>query len=51
MGNEPAPYRRFRVANGLPIEGLYDSVVDVRLQQLLDAGSDQADLMASVSAN
>ena len=37
MGNEPAPYRRFRVANGLPIEGLYDSVVDVRLQRLLDA--------------
>jgi superfamily II DNA or RNA helicase/HKD family nuclease len=37
MGNEPAPYRRFRVANGLPIEGLYDSVVDARLQALLDA--------------
>ncbi|MEY3025171.1 MAG: hypothetical protein RLZZ238_68, partial [Planctomycetota bacterium] len=37
MGNEPAPYRRFRVTNGLPIEGLYDSVVDARLQALLDA--------------
>lgn len=36
MGNGSASHRRIRVANGLPIEGLYDSVVDSRLQRLLE---------------
>ena len=38
MGNDGASYRRVRIrANGFPVDGLYDSVVDARLQLLLDA--------------
>ena len=38
MGNDSASYRRVRIrANGFPVDGLYDSVVDARLQLLLDA--------------
>lgn len=36
MGNGSASHRRIRVANGLPIEGLYDSVIDSQLQRLLE---------------
>jgi superfamily II DNA or RNA helicase/HKD family nuclease len=36
MGNDGATYRRVRIrANGFPVDGLYDSVVDTRLQLLL----------------
>ena len=38
MGNDGASYRRIRIRNdGVPVEGLYDSVVDARLKALLDA--------------
>ena len=37
MENDGAQHRRIRVRNsGLPFEGLYDSVIDTRLQALLD---------------
>ena len=38
MGIDRGSYRRIKVRqDGLPIEGLYDSVVDARLQSILDA--------------
>jgi len=38
MGNDGASHRRIRFSNsGVPVEGLYDSVVDSRLKTLLDA--------------
>lgn len=38
MGFDFGPYRRIRVRNdGAPVEGLYDSVVDTRLNAVLDA--------------
>ena len=38
MGNDGASHRRIRFSNsGVPVEGLYDSVVDSRLKALLDA--------------
>ena len=38
MGIDRGSYRRIKVRqDGLPIEGLYDSVIDARLQSILDA--------------
>ena len=37
MGHDGAPHRRFRMLHGSPLsEGLYDSVVDTRLQHVLE---------------
>ncbi len=38
MGNDGGSYRRIRIrSDGVPVEGLYDSVVDTRLKAVLDA--------------